>query len=123
MYFGGLGDGGKLVYDQGNLCGFGESDRGRQALLLRFLAIPFLQVVAFLAAPARLVFDRLLFQMLEGFVDGGLHVAGLGFADQRSVARADGDFRFVAALFDGQDHFGIKFVAQDFADFGQAGFD
>ncbi len=101
----------------------GESDRGRQALLLRFLAVPFLEVVAFFAAPSGLVFDRLLFQMVEGLVDRSLHVAGLSFAHQRSVPRADRDFRLVAALFDGQNDLGIELVAQNFADFRQPGFD
>ncbi len=74
-------------------------------------------------APARLVFDCLFFQMIESLVDGRLHVAGLGQSDQRSVARADGDFCFVAVLLHGQDYFGFKFVAKDFTDFQQAGFD
>ncbi len=79
--------------------------------------------MALLAAPAGLVFDRLLFQVVDGLVDGGLHVAGLSYADQRSVARADGDFRFVTVFFDGQDYLAIEFVAENLADFGQAGFD
>ena len=72
--------------------------------------------------PAGLVFHRLLFEVVEGFVDGDGHVLGLGQADERAVARADGDFGFVAVLFDGEDDFGFEFVAEDFADFGEAGF-
>ena len=60
--------------------------------------------------------------MLDGFADGGSHVAGLSQPDERSVARADGDFSFVAVFLDRQDNFGFEFVAQDFADFGKAGF-
>ncbi len=74
-------------------------------------------IVAFLGAPAGLVFDRLFFQMIESFVDGGGHVAGLGESDQRTVARADGDLGLVAVLLDRQNDLGFKFVAQDFADF------
>ena len=60
--------------------------------------------------------------MVEGFVDGDGHVLGLSQADQRAIARADGDFGFVAVLFDGEDDLGFKSVAQNFADFCEAGF-
>ena len=117
----------------GNLCTTSEisavsskSDRSRQTVL-GALSVPLLVVVlllvAFLAAPASLVFDCLLFQVIDGLVDGGLHVPGLSDPHQRSVARADGDFRLVAVLFDGQDYFAVKFVAENLADFCQAGFD
>ena len=80
------------------------------------MAIPFLDFFALarralLGLPSGLVFDRLLFQMVEGFADGDGHVAGLGQADERAVARADGDFGFVAVLFDGENHLGFEFVA------------
>ena len=61
--------------------------------------------------------------MVECLVDRGLHVTGLRFAYQGTVPRGDGDFRFVAALFDGEDDLRIELVAQDFSDLGQAGFD
>ncbi len=79
-------------------------------------------IVALLGPPAGLVLDRLLLQMFEGLVDGGRHVTGLGFTDQGAVARVNGDFGLVAALLDRQDDLGFKFVAQNFADFGKAGF-
>ncbi len=60
--------------------------------------------------------------MIEGFVDGDGHVFGLSQADDRAVAGADGDFGFVTMLFDGEDDIGIKSVAQNFADFREAGF-
>ena len=60
--------------------------------------------------------------MIEGLVDGDGHVLGLRQADERTVARADGDLGFVAVFFDGQDDFGFKSVAQDFAKFGEASF-
>ena len=50
------------------------------------------------------------------------HVLGLSQADQRAIARADGDFGFVAMLLDGKDDVGVKAVAQNFADFCEAGF-
>ena len=75
------------------------------------LPFHFFAIVAFLAAPAGFVLDRLLFQMVESFVDGSVMSPGLGQADQRSIAGADGDFRFVAVLFDGQDYLGFEFVA------------
>ena len=60
--------------------------------------------------------------MVERFVDGDGHVPGLGQADQRSIAGADGDFGFVAVLLDGENDFAVKPVAQNFADFCEAGF-
>ena len=78
--------------------------------------------MAFLTAPASLVFDRLFFQVLEGLNNGGLHVARLGYAYQRAISRADGDFGLVAMLLDGENHLGIELIAQNFSDFGQAGF-
>ena len=72
--------------------------------------------------PAGFVFHRLLFEVVEGFVDGNRHVFGLGQADQRAVARADGDFGFVAVLFYGEDDLGFESVAEDFAEFSDAGF-
>ena len=122
-----LGDGGKFVYDQRNLALVSvEADRGRQALLLS-LAIPFLD--CFFRSWRFLLRQRVLYltacfsRCSRASLTADLHVAGLRLADQRAVARADGDFGFVAALFDGQDHLGFKLVAQNFADFGQAGFD
>src|SRR5271170_7792207 len=79
-------------------------------------------IMTFLGAPAGLVFDGLFFQMLDGFVDGRGHVAGLSQSDERSVARADGDLSLVAAFLDGKDDFGLEFVSQDFADFRKARF-
>ena len=60
--------------------------------------------------------------MVESFVDGDGHVLGLSQADQRAIARADGDFGFVAVLLDGEDDLGFKAVAENFADFCEAGF-
>ena len=47
---------------------------------------------------------------------------GLRQADQRSVARSDGDFCFMTMFFDGQDNLGFELVAKNFADFCEAGF-
>ena len=63
-----------------------------------------------------------LFEVVEGLVDGDGHVFGLSQADQRAVARGDGDFGFMAMLFDGEDDLGFESVAQDLAEFGEAGF-
>jgi hypothetical protein len=60
--------------------------------------------------------------MVERFVDRDGHVLGLGQADQRAVAGADGDFGLVAVLLDSENDFAIKSVAQNFADFCEAGF-
>ena len=106
---------------------FGEPHGGvdflRRGLAVPFLGFVFLLLMALLAAPARVVLDRLLLQVIERFADGGDHVSGLRQSDQRAIARADGDFGFVAVFLDRQDHLGFKFVAQDLADFCQAGFD
>jgi hypothetical protein len=77
---------------------------------------------AFFRLPAGFVLQRLLFQVVEGFADGGGHVFGLGQAYDGAVARADGDFGFVAVFFYGEDHLGFEAVAQDLADFCEAGF-
>ena len=82
----------------------------------RRVAVPFLHFFALaggalLRHPAGFVFDRLFFEVVEGFADGDGHVLGLSQADQRAIARADGDFGFVAMLFDGEDDIGIKSVA------------
>src|SRR5258707_13292681 len=60
--------------------------------------------------------------MIEGFVDGHGHVLGLGQADQRTIARADGDFGFMTVLLDGEDELGFEFVAYYFGEFRAAGF-
>src|SRR5581483_12418208 len=65
---------------------------------------------------------RLLLEMLDGAVDCGLHVSSLRESNQRPVAWADGDLGLMAVLLDGEDHLGFKFVSEDFADFGEAGF-
>ena len=94
-----------------------KTSRPIAACRLSSPAIPFLQVVAFLAAPSRLVFDcLLLFENREGFVDGAPHPAGLGFATSGPLRGLIVISPPPAALFYGQDHLGIKFVAQDFAD-------
>ena len=61
--------------------------------------------------PAGFVFDRLLLEVVESFVDGDGHVLGLSKADQRTVAGADGDFGFVTVLFNGEDDLGFEAVA------------
>ncbi len=91
------------------------------------MAVPLLDFFALaggalLRLPVRLVLDGLLFEVIESLVDRDGHVLGLSQADQRAVARADGDFGFVAVLFDGEDHLGFKSIAQNFADLGEAGF-
>src|SRR5579862_719968 len=76
-----------------------------------------------LRLPPRLVLDRLLLEVLKGFVDGDRHVLRLSQANQRAIARIDGDFGFMAVLLDGEYHLGFESVAEDFADLGEAGFD
>jgi hypothetical protein len=47
----------------------------------------------------RVLYLTACFQMVDGLVDGGLHVARLSHADPAgSVAGADCDFRFVAVF-------------------------
>ena len=75
-------------------------------------------VVAFLGAPAGLVFDCLFLEMIESFADGGRHVASLSQSDEGAVARGNGDLGLVTVLFDGEDDLGFKLVAEDLADFG-----
>src|SRR5579872_4521031 len=60
--------------------------------------------------------------MLEGLVYSGGHVARLSQANQGSIARSDGDFRFVPTLFHREHYLGLKFIAENLADFDQAGF-
>jgi hypothetical protein len=58
--------------------------------------------------------------MFEGLIDGRTHITGLSQSHNRSIARADCDLGLVAVLFHGQDHFGVEFIAQNFADFCKA---
>ena len=126
MNFGRLGDC-RILVDHDRDSGFlGEADDGLN-VFLRGMAVPLLVFFTFaggtlLGLPARLVFDRLLFEMVEGFVDGDAHVLGLSEADQRTIAGANGDFGFMTVLLDGQNDLGFESVAQDFADFREAGF-
>jgi hypothetical protein len=76
---------------------------------------------ALLRHPAGFVFDRLFFEMVESFADSNGHVLGLSQSDDGAIARADGDFGFVAMLLDGEDDFAVESVAQNFADFCEAG--
>src|SRR5580698_10940341 len=119
---GGFGNCGKLVYDDVNGAGFTQAN-GSDDGVLGLAPVPLLgtdtfMIVAFLRTPTGLVFDRLLFQVFEGFVDRGRHVTGLGFTDQGTVARADGNFGLVTTLLDRENDLGLKLVAQNFADFG-----
>src|SRR5579859_2349638 len=94
---------------------FRQTDRRLNFLLSR-MAIPLVHFFALaggtlLGLPPRLVFDRLLFQMIKSFVYGDAHVLGLSQADQWAVARADRDFGFMAVLFNRKDHLGFESVA------------
>src|ERR1700689_90336 len=131
--FGGFRDGRILVHHDGDSRLLRHADYGLQIGLrhilldVRRVAIPLLHFLALarralLRLPARFVLDGLLLEMVEGFVDGDGHVLGLSQADQRAIARADGDFSFVAMLFNREDDFGIKSVAQNLADLREAGF-
>ena len=128
VHLGGLGYGGIAVHDDRHGCLFGQADGGLHGFgALRGVAVPLLHFLALarralFGLPASFVFHGLLFQVVEGFVDGDRHVLGLGQADQRAVGRADGDLGFVAMLFDCEDHLGFESVAQDFAEFCEAGF-
>src|SRR5437867_1679849 len=119
--FGGLGDAWELMNQNGDGGRFRRSHGRLQAIVGAF-AVPLFMLVALLAAPARFIFYGLLFEMLEGFVDGDAHVIGLRHANQRSVTRTDGNFGFVAVLLDRKDHLGIEFISEDLADFSEAGF-
>src|SRR5580700_3323503 len=132
MHLGGFGHRWIFMHDHRYSRFFRETDRGLQVVLRgqrrRRMAVPLFCFFnfarrAFLRLPARFVFDGLLFQMVERFIDGDDHFPGLGQANQRAVAGADVDFSFVAVLFDGEDHLGFKSVAENFADLGEAGFD
>jgi hypothetical protein len=68
------------------------------------------------------MFDGLSFEMIERFVDRDAHILGLSQADQRAIARINRDFSFMAMLLDREDYFGLKSVAQDFADLCEASF-
>src|SRR5580704_8581207 len=128
VHLGGLGYGGIAVHDDRHGCLFRQANGGLHGFGgLRGVAVPLLHFLALacralFGLPASFVFHRLLFQVVEGFVDGDRHVLGLGQADQRAVARADGDFGFVAVLLYGEDHLGFKFVAEDFSEFGDPAF-
>src|SRR5690349_23414370 len=77
---------------------------------------------AFFRLPAGLVLDGLLLEMIESFVDRDRHVFCLGKADERSIAGINRNFGFMAVFFDSEDDFGFELIAEDFADFGEAGF-
>src|ERR1700721_3556194 len=68
-----------------------------------------------LRLPAGFVFYRPLFQMIQSLPYGDTHILRLSQADQRAIARADGDFRFVTVLLDCENNFRIEFIAQDLA--------
>ena len=74
-------------------------------------------------AAAAVVPQRLRLDVLQGLVDGGHHVGGLGQSDQVAAAALYRDFRDVAVLFHRQDDFALDVFAQDFGEFGEAGFD
>src|SRR5438270_3292005 len=128
MHFGNLGHSRISVNHDGHSGFFRDSDDGLQFLLRRgTVAVPLLHFFtlaggALLRHPLCLIFDRLLFQVVDGLVHRNGHVLGLSQADQWTIAGADGDFGFVAVFFDGEDNIGIKSVAQNFADFAKAGF-
>src|SRR5208337_1400548 len=103
-----------------------KADRDSQLFLGR-LSVPFLRtralvIVAFLGAPPGLVLDCLLFQMVESFADRRGHVSRLRQSNDRSIARADGDLSFVAALLDREHNLGFKLIAQNLADFAECRF-
>src|SRR5437870_11810680 len=54
-----------------------QSDSRLQEFRLRFPSIPFLLLMPFLAAPARLVFDSLSLEMLERLINRRNHVPSL----------------------------------------------
>ena len=75
MHFGGLGDGGKFVNDHVDRALASDRPTAARNASCGASAIPFLVarslvIVAFLGAPAGLVLDRLLLQMIEGLADG-----------------------------------------------------
>ena len=72
--------------------------------------------------PASLVFDRLFFQVIDGFVYRDAHVFRLRQPDQRPLGRINGDFGFMTVFFDGEDNFGFELITKNFADFCEAGF-
>jgi hypothetical protein len=85
--FGSLGYGGIAVHDYCDGGLFGQAYRGLDGSgFLRRVAVPLLYFFslasgALLGLPAGFVFHRLLFEVVEGFVDGDRHVFRLGEAD------------------------------------------
>ena len=121
VHFGGPRHRWKFMNEHGNGGIFRQSER-RLNVLLQRLALEFLDRLALFAQPLRLMFERLLLQVVERFIDRREHVVGLGQSHNRTVGRVDGDFGFMLALFDGQNYLGLESVAQNLAEFVEAGF-
>jgi hypothetical protein len=61
--------------------------------------------------------------VLEGLVDGGYHVGGLGQADEVALAALHGDFGDKAVLLAGQNDLGLEVLTEDFGELAEAVFD
>src|ERR1700737_4375314 len=60
--------------------------------------------------------------MIQGFIDGGSHIPGLGQGNQRPIARVDRYLRLMALFFEGKDYFCIELVVQNLAYFCKTAF-
>ena len=73
---------------------------------LRRVAIPLLHFFALaggalLRLPFGFVLHGLLLEVVESSADGDHHIFGLRHADERAIARVDGDFGFMTVFFNG----------------------
>ena len=121
--FGGAHRGGEAVdYDRHGGGGIGPDGHGSDAFRLAGgdAGGPFLLGRALAGADAALVLDRLAVNAVKSFTDGGHHLGGLGHAYDGMIAHGDGDLRFVAVLFHGENHMSIEVIAQDFSDLDEA---